>query len=99
MNGSGVPAQGRAIFGPVAETIATVAEQAHAGAIALSTHSLQGAARLVRGSIADALLRAESCPILLVRRDAIRRAHPANEALGARNAQRFAGADAHQEGA
>jgi nucleotide-binding universal stress UspA family protein len=77
VNDCGVPAQGRALFGPVAETIATVAEQIHAGAIALSTHSLRGTARLVHGSIADALLRVESCPILLVRRDVDRAARTA----------------------
>ena len=79
----GIPAQGRALFGPVAETIATVAEQVRAGAIALSTHSLRGMARLVRGSVADGLLRAESCPILLVRRDGGRAAHPASAGYGA----------------
>jgi nucleotide-binding universal stress UspA family protein len=76
----GVPAQGRALFGPVAETIATVAEQVHANAIVLSTHSLRGMARLVHDSIADRLLRAETCPILLVRRESAWAA-PAAEAF------------------
>ena len=90
----GVRAQGRALFGPVAETIATVAEQVHAGAIALSTHSVQGAARLVRGSVADVLLRAESCPILLVRRDAAMVPHPASASRGVPTAEQTANADA-----
>ena len=79
----GVPAQGRALFGPVAETIATIVEQVHAGAIALSTHSEQGTARLVRGSIADTLLRAAPCPVLLVRRDAARPRHPVGSLIPA----------------
>ncbi len=66
----GVPAQGRAIFGAVAESIIAVAEQLHASMIALSTHSLRGIARQVHGSNADALLRLAPCPLLLVRRDA-----------------------------
>jgi nucleotide-binding universal stress UspA family protein len=90
----GVPAQGRALFGPVAETLATVAEQVHAGAIALSTHGVQGAARLVRGSVADGLLRAESCPILLVRRDAATVPHPASASWGVPTAQQTADAGA-----
>lgn len=81
LNDYGIPTQGRAIFGPVAETIATVAGQVNAGVIILSTHSLRGAARLVRGSVADGLLRAEACPILLVRRDFGGATHPAGAAL------------------
>lgn len=65
----GVTAQGRAIFGTVAETLDAVAEQLQASAIALSTNSLRGMARQVHGSNADALLRAAPCPLLLVRRD------------------------------
>ena len=65
----GVPTQGRAIFGTVAETIVAVAEQLRASVLALSTHSLRGLARQVHGSTADALLRAAPCPLLLVRRE------------------------------
>jgi nucleotide-binding universal stress UspA family protein len=90
----GVPAQGRALFGPVAETIGTVAEQVNAGAIVLSTHSLRGMARLVRGSIADGLLRAESCPILLVRREAARPAPEVGAAREAMAGQQDTGGDA-----
>jgi nucleotide-binding universal stress UspA family protein len=87
VNDCGVSAQGRALFGPVAETIATVAEQVNAGAIVLGTNGLRGVARLVRGSVADDVLRAGSCPIMLVRRDGPRspdRVDAARDAPGAR---------------
>ena len=76
----GVRAQGRAMFGPVAETIGALAEQLHAGAIAISTHSLFGTARLVHGSVADTVLRDAPCPLLLVRREAGRLERVSNHA-------------------
>jgi nucleotide-binding universal stress UspA family protein len=94
VNACGVPAQGRALFGPVAGTIAAVAEQVHAGAIALSTQGLRGAAHLVRGSLAEGLLRAESCPILLVRRDAAGTMQPLGAPRSLPGAQQIAGGDA-----
>lgn len=64
----GFVAQGRAIFGPLAETILTVADQLDAGLIVMSTHALTGPARDILGSVAGAVVRETPRPILLLRR-------------------------------
>jgi nucleotide-binding universal stress UspA family protein len=53
--------------GPPAEAILDHARRIKADVIALTTHGRGGAQRLVFGSVADAVLRAADCPVLLVR--------------------------------
>jgi len=52
----------------VAEAIADIAEARDIDLIVMSTEALTGAARAVLGSVADAVVRAARCPVLLLRR-------------------------------
>jgi nucleotide-binding universal stress UspA family protein len=52
----------------VAETIVTVADEASADLIVMSTQALTGTARALLGSVADAVVRGGHCPVLLVHR-------------------------------
>lgn len=54
-------------FGRAAEKILEHAEDAHASLIAMGTHGRSGLSRLVRGSVAESVLRGASIPILLLR--------------------------------
>src|SRR5688572_7563624 len=51
---------------PAAESILTVARRRHATLIAMTTHGRGGLSRLVFGSVAEAVLRAAHCPVLLL---------------------------------
>lgn len=51
----------------VVSTILEEAERVHAGAIALSTHGRGGLARMMLGSVADALIRRSTLPLLVYR--------------------------------
>ena len=51
----------------VVSTILEEAERVHAGAIALSTHGRSGFGRLMLGSVADALIRRSTLPLLVYR--------------------------------
>ena len=53
--------------GDPAETIIHYAEQNQIELIVMSTHGRSGLARWVYGSVADKVLRAAHCPVLLVR--------------------------------
>ena len=50
-----------------AEVILNEAEDRHAGLIALETHGRSGLARLLHGSIADAVVRGAHVPVLIQR--------------------------------
>ncbi|HEX5501486.1 MAG TPA: universal stress protein [Thermomicrobiales bacterium] len=65
----GVAAEGRAVFGAVADTILTMADQLDADLVAISTHGRTGAARTILGSVADTVVRETSRPVLVVRRE------------------------------
>jgi nucleotide-binding universal stress UspA family protein len=72
---SGVEAEGIALIGEsvtpstsVVDAIVAQADTAGADLIAMSTHAHTGAARLVLGSVADALVRGSHRPVLLLRR-------------------------------
>ena len=56
----------QACSGDPAARIVREAEQWHTELIVMSTHGRGGLGRLVRGSVADAVLRASSVPVLLV---------------------------------
>ena len=62
----------------VAGAIADIAEARGIDLIVMSTEALTGAARAVLGSVADAVVRAARCPVLLLRREPPRVAHEAN---------------------
>jgi nucleotide-binding universal stress UspA family protein len=51
---------------PAAESILTVARRRHATLIAMTTHGRGGLSRLVFGSVAEAVVRAARCPVLLL---------------------------------
>lgn len=53
--------------GPPAETIVDYASKHDVSLIVMSTHGRSGVARWVYGSVADKVLRAAPCPVLLVR--------------------------------
>ncbi|HEY8744895.1 MAG TPA: universal stress protein, partial [Chloroflexota bacterium] len=53
-------------IGPPARTIAAEAEAFRADLLVLATHGRGGLARLVLGSVAEAVLRLISCPAMLV---------------------------------
>jgi nucleotide-binding universal stress UspA family protein len=55
----------------VANTIVAAAEAASADLVVMSTHALTGPARAVLGSVADAVVRASHCPVLLVHRSPV----------------------------
>jgi nucleotide-binding universal stress UspA family protein len=56
-------------YGPPASAIVEAADVAHADLIVMSTHGRGGLGRLIMGSVADAVLRGTTTPILLVRSD------------------------------
>jgi nucleotide-binding universal stress UspA family protein len=71
----------RVEVGPPAATIASVAHELGASAIALATHGRSGLARVVLGSVATGLLHRADAPILLVHPAAVGRAdQPASAA-------------------
>src|SRR5439155_7492443 len=53
----------------VANAIADIAEARGIDLVVMSTEALTGAARAVLGSVADAVVRAARCPVLLLRRE------------------------------
>ena len=57
----------RVAFGPPAEEILASARAAGAGLIAMATHGRSGLGRVLWGSVAEAVLRASSVPVLLIR--------------------------------
>jgi len=61
----GVAATARVVVGEPAVKIAQVAEESGASLVALSTHGRSGVARLVRGSVAEEVLRLSPVPVLL----------------------------------
>jgi nucleotide-binding universal stress UspA family protein len=67
LSAAGVPAGADRMDGPAAAGILAVARERHATLIAMTTHGRGGLSRLVFGSVADAVLRAAPCPVLLVR--------------------------------
>ena len=64
---AGLQATARTCEGPVAEAIIGYAADADADMIVMSTHGRGGLSRWVYGSVADRVLQAAPCPVLLVR--------------------------------
>src|SRR5690606_8777699 len=63
----GIRATGFVLTGPVAETISDYAARSTDSVIVMSTHGRSGLAKLRLGSVADAVVRRSSTPVLLVR--------------------------------
>jgi nucleotide-binding universal stress UspA family protein len=53
-------------IGPPPKSIIDTAREQHADLIAMSTHGRSGISRLVYGSVAEAVLRGSSIPVLLI---------------------------------
>lgn len=53
--------------GAVADAVVRAAEEEHIDVIAMATHGRSGLQRVVYGSVAEAVLRSSSLPVLLVR--------------------------------
>jgi nucleotide-binding universal stress UspA family protein len=87
---AGVRAEGRALVGDVAATIAQTAAQVDADLIVMSTHALTGPARAVLGSVADEVVRIAHHPVLLVQREHGR--DPGTEPAGGSAAEESAAA-------
>jgi nucleotide-binding universal stress UspA family protein len=75
LRSAGAAAEGLAVMGgaigpsaSVVEAIGAAADRVDADLIVMSTHAHTGAARLLLGSVADALVRNSHRPVLLVRR-------------------------------
>jgi nucleotide-binding universal stress UspA family protein len=69
LHAGGVTAVGEVIVAPsIADALVRSAEVAQADVIVMSTDALTGAARALLGSVADAVVRAAQCPVLIVRR-------------------------------
>jgi nucleotide-binding universal stress UspA family protein len=67
---SGATVEGEAILAPdIPGSIVQAADQHASDVIVMSTHALTGLQRAVLGSVADAVVRAAACPVLLLRRN------------------------------
>jgi nucleotide-binding universal stress UspA family protein len=62
----GVDAKVTVAIGNAADAIIAAADEQQAGLIAMSTHGRSGLGRLVMGSVADAVVRRTTVPVLLV---------------------------------
>ncbi|MCL4509413.1 MAG: universal stress protein, partial [Chloroflexi bacterium] len=63
----GITVTTRLGLGPEARAIVSLAEKLKADLLVLATHGRGGLARIVLGSVAEAVLRAAPCPVFLVR--------------------------------
>ena len=63
----GVPVRAVVAEGDTAGAIVDVASQIHADLIAMSSHGYSGLTRWLLGSVAEKVLRAATCPVLVVR--------------------------------
>lgn len=67
LQAAGLRVSTRTCEGPVAEAIIEHARDEEADMIVMSTHGRGGLSRWVYGSVADRVLQAAPCPVLLVR--------------------------------
>jgi nucleotide-binding universal stress UspA family protein len=67
LTGRGFPVRTVVCPGPVAEAILDHARSSSADIIVMSTHGRGGISRWVYGSVADRVLQAAPCPVLLIR--------------------------------
>ena len=62
-----VPYEHRLISGDPASAIVKLAEELHAEMIVIGTHGRKGLTRFVMGSVAEAVVRRSSCPVMTVK--------------------------------
>lgn len=62
-----IPCEHRLIVGNPGLELAALAEREHVDLIVMSSHGRSGLARLVLGSVAEAVMRNAPCPILIVK--------------------------------
>ena len=67
LKSQGLAVQRRQLEGPPAEAIVELAGQIGTDLIAMTTHGRGRLKRIFLGSVADAIVRHASCPVLLVR--------------------------------
>ena len=65
---AGVPVRALTRMGPVVDTIARTVDEVGARMVVMGTHGRSGVARMVLGSIAEAVVRRATVPVVLVRR-------------------------------
>ena len=70
----GTPARTMLKTGAPSQVIADTAKNAHADVIVMSTHGRTGLAHMIMGSTAEKVVRHASCPVLTVRRGAVKQA-------------------------
>jgi nucleotide-binding universal stress UspA family protein len=63
----GVAVETRVAFGPAARAILDLAAEVKASLIVVGTHGRKGAAHLLLGSVAERVVRAAPCPVLVTR--------------------------------
>jgi len=62
-----VPYEHRLLVGDPAGTIVGLAEEEHVDLIVMGTHGRTGLSRVLLGSVAEAVVRRASCPVLMVK--------------------------------
>ncbi|MBP7961234.1 MAG: universal stress protein [Caldilineaceae bacterium] len=67
LRGEGLVVHRTVIDGPIAESLLGYAEGQECGLIVMSTHGRSGFSKWIYGSVAQKMLQAATCPILLVR--------------------------------
>jgi nucleotide-binding universal stress UspA family protein len=71
----GIPCLYRMATGDPAATIVQVADEEACDMIVLGTHGRTGIVRLLMGSVAEAVVRKASCPVLTVKQPALKKAN------------------------
>jgi nucleotide-binding universal stress UspA family protein len=74
-SGAPLSIERRLVTGDPAATIARLAEEEHVDLIVMGTHGRTGLMRLLMGSVAEAVVRRASCPVMTFKQGA-RSAHP-----------------------
>ena len=67
----GITVETRVVLGSAAKTLADMARELDAKLIVMGTHGRKGAAHLFLGSVAEQVVRAATCPVLVTRDGAI----------------------------
>lgn len=67
---SEIPVETRALLGPPARSVVDIAREVGAELIVVGTHGRKGAAHLFLGSVAEHVVRAAPCPVLVTRESA-----------------------------
>lgn len=65
--GDGIACEHRLVMGNPADALVEVAKEEHADMIVMGTHGRTGLSRLLMGSVAEAVVRHASCPVVTYR--------------------------------